>query len=314
MSKNPEKNIWKKNGIAPLDFCSISRAAKILDCEESDILHWCYTGKINLGVNLKTLYLYYITLRKDMGPLELQLDSFNSITEQNEDGSHRFYSDKEQLGNFYIPLNPDVIETNSYYLVRVIASGFWPIENFILEDISYGKTNSKDIVLHTEIHPEFKPNVAITYSLISPTLLVNNFAGRLSNINKKDKEYLDTLCEHAPDINSSIYELQIAGYYIEYIYKHSLSGSKIPALERTYESKHQNLNEKVETSSVRTTAKQSSYIAALMNALGVTEEMMRFNSISQVREHLNRQVGDGIYLPDITDDTLDDWLKRAGKR
>lgn len=314
MSKNIEKNIWKKNGLAPLDYCSISRAANILNCEESDILHWCYTGKINLGINLRSSYLYYISFRKESGSVASQIESLNTTSELNADGGYRFYSDKTMLGYFYIPRNPHIIETDNFYLARVIASGYWPIENFVLEDTDYGKLNTKDLVLYIENNPDFKAENRIPYGIISPTLVKKHFSGILGNISKEDMEQLNTLCEHAPDINTKMYELQITGYYIEYIYKYALSGNRIPVIERAFDAKRLASHDGEEISTVRTTAKQSSYIAALMNALGVSEEMMRFGSISQMREHLSRRAGEDIYLPDITDDTLDDWLKRAGKR
>ncbi|VEC01995.1 Uncharacterised protein [Cedecea lapagei] len=34
------KNIWQDAGIAPLDYCTIERASKLLNCEISDIWHW----------------------------------------------------------------------------------------------------------------------------------------------------------------------------------------------------------------------------------------------------------------------------------
>ena len=34
------KSVWAENGIPPLKYCSIERAAKLLRCEKSDIIHW----------------------------------------------------------------------------------------------------------------------------------------------------------------------------------------------------------------------------------------------------------------------------------
>ncbi|EPK3133338.1 hypothetical protein I9723_002540 [Morganella morganii] len=39
-------NVWQKNGIPPLEFCSIERAAQLIDCQVSDIYHWINIGKL----------------------------------------------------------------------------------------------------------------------------------------------------------------------------------------------------------------------------------------------------------------------------
>lgn len=41
-----EDNIWKNNKIARMEFCSVSRAASLLNCTESDIYHWIDIGVI----------------------------------------------------------------------------------------------------------------------------------------------------------------------------------------------------------------------------------------------------------------------------
>lgn len=63
----------------------------------------------------------------------------------------------------------------------------------------------------------------------------------------------------------------------------------------------------------RVTIKQSDYIAALMNALGISPEEMKDGSINSIKNKLSRKAKQ-IPLPEVTDDTLTDWLKRAGKR
>ena len=52
MISKTERNIWKQNNIPPLEYCSISRAQKLLDCEIEDLLHWHDIGAINLCVKL----------------------------------------------------------------------------------------------------------------------------------------------------------------------------------------------------------------------------------------------------------------------
>lgn len=47
-----ERNVWKLNHIPPLEYCSLSRAQKLLNCEIEDLLHWHDIGAINLCIKL----------------------------------------------------------------------------------------------------------------------------------------------------------------------------------------------------------------------------------------------------------------------
>ncbi|KGP43409.1 hypothetical protein [Morganella morganii] len=54
-SKEEWKNIWQKNGIPQLEFCSIERASQLLDCQTEDIYHWINTSKIFPSVFFESL-------------------------------------------------------------------------------------------------------------------------------------------------------------------------------------------------------------------------------------------------------------------
>ncbi|WAL52838.1 hypothetical protein OUI59_02295 [Klebsiella variicola subsp. tropica] len=47
-----ERNIWKLNNLPPMEYCSLARAQKLLNCELEDILHWHDIGAINLCLKL----------------------------------------------------------------------------------------------------------------------------------------------------------------------------------------------------------------------------------------------------------------------
>ncbi len=47
-----ERNIWKLNNLPPMEYCSLARAQKLLNCEVEDILHWHDIGAINLCLKL----------------------------------------------------------------------------------------------------------------------------------------------------------------------------------------------------------------------------------------------------------------------
>ncbi|MEE7530668.1 hypothetical protein IV503_03350 [Klebsiella huaxiensis] len=50
-----ERNVWKLNHIPPLEYCSLSRAQKLLNCEIEDLLHWHDIGAINLCIKLTNI-------------------------------------------------------------------------------------------------------------------------------------------------------------------------------------------------------------------------------------------------------------------
>lgn len=55
MSKNKTgtKNIWSLNGIPEMEYCSIERAAELLQCKINDLLHFAETGSIEICIKLQ---------------------------------------------------------------------------------------------------------------------------------------------------------------------------------------------------------------------------------------------------------------------
>ncbi|CCR30395.1 hypothetical protein EGG17_16220 [Salmonella enterica] len=51
-NKSVSQSIWQKNGIPALEYCSLPRAAELLDCKMCDILHLSTVGAIQVGVLL----------------------------------------------------------------------------------------------------------------------------------------------------------------------------------------------------------------------------------------------------------------------
>lgn len=50
-----DSNVWKENRIAPLEYCSFERAAKLLNCECEDLIHWNKIGVISIAFEPKNL-------------------------------------------------------------------------------------------------------------------------------------------------------------------------------------------------------------------------------------------------------------------
>lgn len=60
--EDEHQRIWKKNGIPPLAFCSINRAAELLECHEEDIFHWINTGKIYPSIFIESSLEVYVSV------------------------------------------------------------------------------------------------------------------------------------------------------------------------------------------------------------------------------------------------------------
>ncbi|ADM98134.1 hypothetical protein Dda3937_02191 [Dickeya dadantii 3937] len=53
MTKNkPMRNIWQEKKIAPLEYCSLNRAASLLGCEVEDFFHWYMIGAIDFAIDV----------------------------------------------------------------------------------------------------------------------------------------------------------------------------------------------------------------------------------------------------------------------
>ncbi|MCL6352187.1 hypothetical protein [Pectobacterium polaris] len=48
----PMKSIWQAKKIAPLEYCSLNRAASLLGCEIEDFYHWYMIGAINFAIDV----------------------------------------------------------------------------------------------------------------------------------------------------------------------------------------------------------------------------------------------------------------------
>lgn len=47
--------------LLPLEFCPIERAARLLDCEVGDILHWVKLGCVNIYIDFNDEFSYHCT-------------------------------------------------------------------------------------------------------------------------------------------------------------------------------------------------------------------------------------------------------------
>ena len=68
-----DSNVWKENRIAPLEYCSFERAAKLLNCECEDLIHWNKIGAISIAFkpeNMEGSFSVQLREQKDSADIE----------------------------------------------------------------------------------------------------------------------------------------------------------------------------------------------------------------------------------------------------
>lgn len=123
-----ERNIWKLNNLPPMEYCSLARVQKLLNCELEDILHWHDIGAINLCLKLNptrgTLKIAVLSHQeKDV------TTALNPLTSAEE--VETFWSPHSHIRSI-LRLDDDIpmVETLrgntvTQFNVKVSASGLW---------------------------------------------------------------------------------------------------------------------------------------------------------------------------------------------
>ncbi|HFZ1760421.1 hypothetical protein RW675_18685 [Klebsiella aerogenes] len=134
-----ERNIWKLNNLPPLEYCSIARAQKLLQCELEDLLHWHDIGAISLCLKLKknrgTLNSA-LTRNQSFGDSSYGYGGFDDITKANKP-----WSQHSKINNI-ITLNENVSVIDADHdsaiakiKLNVSVSGLWHTHSRNLMDV-----------------------------------------------------------------------------------------------------------------------------------------------------------------------------------
>lgn len=123
-----ERNIWKLNNLPPMEYCSLARAQKLLNCELEDILHWHDIGAINLCLKLNPTWgtLKIAVLSHQEKDVTTALNPLTSAEEV-----ETFWSPHSHIRSI-LRLDDDIpmVETLrgntvTQFNVKVSASGLW---------------------------------------------------------------------------------------------------------------------------------------------------------------------------------------------
>lgn len=123
-------NIWKEKKIAPFEYCTLDRAAKLLGCEPEDIIHWNRIGAISIAFkpkNLKGIFSIQLRAQLDADSIERYNKSCYIMSEFGFYGSlfNRCIDDKNDTG--FIP-------TLNEFRFSGYASDLWTINNGIINE------------------------------------------------------------------------------------------------------------------------------------------------------------------------------------
>ncbi|MBA7848268.1 hypothetical protein HV213_08925 [Klebsiella sp. RHBSTW-00484] len=202
-----ERNIWKLNNLPPLEYCSISRAQKLLNCELEDLLHWHDIGAINLCLKLgKTHGTLKSAIRHDMGGNKPYFYNASNIDEVSR--SERSWSQHSKI-NTILTLNESEpnLETQygspvTQFKLKVSVSGLWYSHSRNLMEIL---ENPENTLSEQRI------------SIISPARNV-------------------VFCHFTPDEDEkptiSLNKLYITNQAIEKIYEHTISSRPLEFSEK----------------------------------------------------------------------------------
>ena len=120
-----ESNIWKEKKIAPLEYCSFDRAAKLLNCEYEDLIHWNKIGAISIAFEPTSLegvlaVRFDETYNDDTNKYN---DAFDITSELGFLGS-RFHPRRGyKIGLYFEPLKSGFDYSGLIYGLWIVTSG-----------------------------------------------------------------------------------------------------------------------------------------------------------------------------------------------
>lgn len=166
-----DSNVWKENRIAPLEYCSFERAAKLLNCECEDLIHWNKIGAISIAFrpeNMEGSFSVQLREQKDSADIEKYNKSkyimhelgihgsqfLRNLGDANDKGyiasidEFRFYGN---ISDLWVVINGSVDEKNSITITKSFSTGYKTlspanIPNDIISALFFYQ-GTKDVIL-----------------------------------------------------------------------------------------------------------------------------------------------------------------------
>lgn len=307
MSKNKEMNVWVRNNIPALEFCSLPRSAELLGCQISDLIHFAQIGAVEFCLKFDRFQVVLAQTDSDDWEEAFPPDLISHYTHKSplsvfasmatihfeNDGGYRLdrlyhYQDTPALKSPFISI-----------------SGFWALTPILLDnDFFNGLQNNQEITL-TALNFDVK-EADIPFS--SGNFGEDGFA--MAATPPTEHLYVDGLIDTElvkPISTITANDVYLTRKQIEKVANgvgcelpnHINGGVLVPENKGVAIGKV-----------VRTTTKQSDYIVALLKAVGITDNDLS-GSITELKSKIIRK-SSGIAFPEVDDNTLIDWLRRSG--
>ena len=150
------KELKNSNGrklppLPPLLYCRIERAAKILECEVEDIIHWAAIGSISLGVHFDNM----------CGTItSVQNEELKDILISNVGRGLANYRNESKsslrtirFGYSKVSFQADIVheDINPFHRLDVTVSGLWRLPQFMCDNYQYQNLSSGMDMPHPSI-------------------------------------------------------------------------------------------------------------------------------------------------------------------
>lgn len=208
--------------LLPLEYCRITRAAQLLNCEVNDILHWGAVGAIRLSVML------------DNAPAIMVLSDEDGLIEDNakyDDMMETLFSqltqspNQELLLSKYSRIQPR--QGSHTDLVFTYASGLWSLQASVIQ-----KLEQTDTAI--DIADEAFLPLSSTNNSIEPSAVLSKHIDNLAM-------YWEG-CISEPEFILVPEQLWITKEDLDVLYKHIQSGEELPHMSLRHAIKPKNQN------------------------------------------------------------------------
>lgn len=303
-------NVWKRNNIPALEFCTVPRAAELLGCHINDLIHFYQIGAIEMCLPLHNFeaVLFTTELWEEGNEWEIEYPP-NLMTQ---------YKNKSPLSLFMPKAEIDMSPSATKRVKRVyqhedipglkkpilFLSGLWALRIGLLSQRFFSALKNNEEVALTDFDISFKE--------ADITLEIKDFGNPDCIIIAHpvtEHLYSSGLLNQAevkPIASISVNDLLITRTQIERMSESV--GKIIPNFINGGVNQPPSTEMKVEKQ-VRTTAKQSELIVALLKAIGLTESDLT-GSVPLLKKKADSKAHN-LPFPD-DDKSLIEWLQKGG--
>lgn len=134
------KSIWEARSIAPLEFCTVTRASSLLGCQVEDILHWMEIGAI-------FSYGKFIGVESELRFRLYKLELYNRDYEDKDFFDNRFIYGQ----SLFVAEQPPVPDEEKHVRVSGKVYGYWRINQW-----SFGTSEYNSLIYPIERDPNFR--------------------------------------------------------------------------------------------------------------------------------------------------------------